>query len=495
MLPSELFLQITNLDSDISFAGNIKVELINSCQEVLQDITDSFFYDEFTDIKGIKQIAFEFGNIGIDYHLELLHLKISHTVSDAVWFSTAFLITDNLQEETTRFDYKKESYFKGISYDRANYFQSIRLQCFKSDIDTSSESNEYTQLSGNIISLRKITTYIDKFKFYVCDFFTFNRLVVLLNHDLIYINGKRISNKPQPTKGDRVVDSNFFELDFEANPTEETRTFATQLNIIIPVCTATVSGISANLVFSTMTASWTNSGTPFGMIVEISTDSESTWQVPTGLVLATLKNSATYNDPMTSHHIRITPKCAVDSFGTPAIYFYENTTSSTCVIPTLVSVTKDPTSDNVTYVWDNNGFNYTTGTAQLQYSLDGGTTWTTLAVASSNSLTATVSVTGISLGAAIKYRIICNGNSCDNQISNVITTTFGDDLTTLPLYVFHYTGIDTFPDAIHVTGGTVIYLDEFGATQYASLLYDDECRMIIASSIVHAVRAIVCTPI
>jgi hypothetical protein len=493
MLPNELFLQITNLDSNISFAGNIKAELINECQEVVLDITDSFFYDELTDIKGIKQIAFEFGNIGIDFHLELLHLKISHTVSDAIWFSTAFLITNNLQEETTRFDYKNESYFKGISYDRANYFQSIRLQCFKNDIDVSSESNEYTQLSGNVISLRKITTYIDKFKFYLCDFFTFSRVVVLLNHDLIYIDGKRISNKPQPSKGDRVPDSNFFELDFEANPTDEKQIFTTQLNIVIPVCSISVSGISASLLFSTMTANWTNSAAPANILFEISAD-QVNWWIPSSLTFATLKNSATYNDPMISHYIRITPRCTPESIGTPSVYFYENITASSCRIPTLVSVIKDPTNNNVTYLWDNNGFNYTTGTTFLQYSIDEGGTWITSATVNPYALSVVINILGISLGTPIKYRVVCYGNSCSNQISNVITTTFGDAVTTLPLYVFHYTGVYTFPDEVHGNGGTVVYKDEFGVNQYSTFLWSDECREIIANSIVSRIGAITCIP-
>lgn len=494
MLPNELFLQITNLDSDIAFAGNIKVELINECQEVVLDITDSFFIDEFTDIKGIKQIAFEFGNIGIDFHLELLHLKISHTVSDAVWYSTAFLITDNLKEETTRFDYKNESYFKGISYDRANYFQSIRLTCFKNDIDVSSEGNEYTQLSGKIISLRKIITNIDKYKFYVCDFFTFSRLVILLTHDLIYINSQRISNKPQPSKGDRVVDSNFFELDFEANPTEEKRTFATQLNIIIPLCEATVSGITATLSNGKMNINWTNSGIPFDVVIEINNELDLTWRKPSGLVLGIVKNSATYNDPRISHNIRITPKCYENSFGTASIFFYENITPIVCVIPTLESVTKDPTNTNVTYVWNNNTFNYLLGTAKLQYSLNFGTSWIELSTATASALTATASIEGVVLGTLIKYRIICSGNSCDNQISNVITTTFGDAVTTLPLYAFHYEGIYTDPDDAHPNGGTVVYKDENNITQYSTFLWTGECRLIMANSIISHVGAVTCVP-
>ena len=325
-LPNELFFQITNLDSDIAFAGNLKAELIDLCQNTVLDITNTFFYDEFTDIKGIKQIAFEFGNIGIDYHQEPLVLKLSHTVSDKAWYSTCFLVTNYLKEETTRFDYKNEAYFKGISYDRANYFQSIRLQCLKNDSDVNAESNEYTQLSGNIISQRNILTNVNKYKFYVCDFFTFYRLVILLNHDIIYIDSYRISNKPQTSKGERIEDANIFELSFDSNPTEEFKIFGTQLNIIIPYCGLLVSGLSASLTAGTMTATWSNSATTYNAIVEISTNGGLTWVIPSGLVLGMIKNSATYNDPLVSHSVRITPKCTIDSFGLPSVASYVSVT-------------------------------------------------------------------------------------------------------------------------------------------------------------------------
>jgi hypothetical protein len=213
MLPNETFKQISNSPVDIAFGGNLKVELINDCQEVLLDVTDKFNYNEFTDRNGIRQIAFEFGNIGVDFYYELVFLKLTHTVSDSVFYSNGFLISDNLIEETTLFEY----------FDKPNEYQNIRLQCFKNDIDIVTDSTEYTQLSGRVVSLRKIITQVDKYKMYTCDFFTYNRLVYLLNSGFIYLNGFRISNKPQPTKGERIEDSNFFDVDFDANPTEEVR--------------------------------------------------------------------------------------------------------------------------------------------------------------------------------------------------------------------------------------------------------------------------------
>ena len=231
-LPNETFLQISNCESDIAFGGFLLVELIDICQNVVKtlQVGDNFFLNEFTDTTtGIKQIAYEFGNVNEDFYQELLFLRLTHTISSDYWISSGFFITEYLKQETSRFEYKNNGYFRGISYDIAPYFQSIRLTCFKNDIDTNIESETYTQVSGSVITLRPIITPIEKYLFYVCDFYTYSRLVTLLNHDLIYINGYKITNKPAPTKGERIEDSNIFDVKFESNPSEDFRAFEYQI--------------------------------------------------------------------------------------------------------------------------------------------------------------------------------------------------------------------------------------------------------------------------
>ena len=51
-LPNETFLQITNCESDIAFGGNVLVELIDICQEVVKvlGVNENIFINEFTDI-------------------------------------------------------------------------------------------------------------------------------------------------------------------------------------------------------------------------------------------------------------------------------------------------------------------------------------------------------------------------------------------------------------------------------------------------------------
>ena len=74
MLPNETICQKTNSATDIVFVGDILVELIDNCGTTIQDITSNFYYYGYEDSKGIKQIDFEFGEIGIDYYTKPLHL-------------------------------------------------------------------------------------------------------------------------------------------------------------------------------------------------------------------------------------------------------------------------------------------------------------------------------------------------------------------------------------------------------------------------------------
>jgi hypothetical protein len=96
---------------------------------------------------------------------------------------------------------------------------------------------------------------------------------------------------------------------------------------------------------------------------------------------------------------------------------------SSCVIPNLISVVRG-SDDKLTYSWSTNGFVYGLGTAFLEYSVDSGTTWINANYANPDAATWVTGVISLTHGTAIKYRIRCYGNGCDNQISNVITTTF-----------------------------------------------------------------------
>ena len=511
--PKETFLQISNCESDIAFAGFIKVELIDCYENSLQNITSIFYFNEFTNtVTGIKQISYEFGNIITDYGQKRIFLKLTNLVSNDIWYSNAFLITNYRKEKTTKIWYKNENYFEGVPYDIQPYFQSVRLACFKFDNNYKQKRSEYIQLSGNEISLRIINTYLSKYKFDWCNFFVSDRLMRVFNHDEIYIDNYKVSNKPEITKGDRIDTSNFFELSFEANPTENYLNIGYQIyqplqviSQVLPsasVNTSTtglfsltfnknislVSGITAKLYengtlvstitptastnvlsldFSTYTfidatysivinqnliyhqlenwggygfgewqfsiaqtltinnvtnigtktfsLDYSSSGTPSSLHYQISYDGL-TWLTP--ILLGSVTN------PLTINTIALTDDFYVRIFEISGAYsnIYQYVKSS-CVIPTLTSVVKN-SGGTLTYNWNTNGFNYTSGgVAVLSYSIDGGTTWVTNAEDPTTG-TFTINSTGLTTGMAILYKIVFTGGGCNMMQTNIISTTY-----------------------------------------------------------------------
>lgn len=257
--PNETFLQISNSKTNIAFGGNILIELVD-CREDVKftfELNNNFFIEEFEDRNGVKQIIYEFGNVGIDFGRLPLYLKLSHTVSDRVWYSSPFIISYQKFEETSVFVYKSESYYRGISYEIANYFQRIRLIAFDNDIDAKIESKGYTELSGDEISYRQQITKIVKGKFAYCNNFIFDRIVTLFSHDILYINSYRVNNKPSVKKGDKLGTSNFFQLDYEYNPSEEFRAYQYQIYQDLEVVNKIPEGDLSLAEFNTATATST----------------------------------------------------------------------------------------------------------------------------------------------------------------------------------------------------------------------------------------------
>ena len=218
--PEETWFQTTYLKENIAFGGNLIAELVDCCNTKVLDITDKFYYNEFTDEFGIKQINYEFGKINIDYYTKKLQLKLIHTQSDNLWYSNAFYISNYKIQLTERFDYKNTI---------KSYFKSIRYLIYKNDFEIKSEVKTYTQTNGQIISLKATDSEIVKLKMNYCDNLNYSSLTKILKHDLCYLSGIGISDKPMPKKGERIDKTNYFLLDLEVNLTENYINFDNQL--------------------------------------------------------------------------------------------------------------------------------------------------------------------------------------------------------------------------------------------------------------------------
>lgn len=215
LLPCENYLQTTNVKDGIVFNGDYKAELIDCNENVLADITQNVGIYEFIDKNGINQISFELAKLNLDFGFKELLLKLTHTVSNDAFYSNQFVLTADCSYETSRFDYKSYGYVNGVSYDKVPYYQSIRLNFWFDNVENETEVSDYYQISnGNTISNRALYKQLEKYKAEYLTRFAYERANIMLISDVIYIDGVRITNKPQVKNGERLGYSNLFDGSF-----------------------------------------------------------------------------------------------------------------------------------------------------------------------------------------------------------------------------------------------------------------------------------------
>jgi len=229
IFPNETCMQISNATEDIVFVGGITVDLIDCSEKVVDDITANFYYTSFTDSRGIKQIAFEFGNFNKDYSTTILYLRITDNTNGNKWYSNSFIITYYNFKQTTRFDYWADGLFNGIAYDIAPFKQSIRLSnCYYHTPVNEVNLQQYTKYSGKQANTRSITTYLKKYLIDNVDFFVNDRLNAMFESPFVYIDTERvmISNY---NVGERLGSTNWFTGEFIANPQDEEYVYQYQI--------------------------------------------------------------------------------------------------------------------------------------------------------------------------------------------------------------------------------------------------------------------------
>jgi len=222
--PNETFLQISNSSVNIAFVGGITVDLIDCSNNIIQNINDRFYYDNFTDSNGIEQITFEFGKINIDYWLKKLYLRITDDTNGNVYYSNAFLITDYLTNISSRFDYFNQTKIYNISYDIKPYVQSIRIaNCYDNSPQNKREVKQYITSQGKQVNYRTIPTFLRQYLVDSLDYAINDRLEVLFAHQTVYLNYERVvvsEYKPNERQGD----TNWMNAEFLVNPQNETLT-------------------------------------------------------------------------------------------------------------------------------------------------------------------------------------------------------------------------------------------------------------------------------
>lgn len=215
LLPNEKYKQITNTSFGISFDGDYTAFLINCDGKDLADITSKVDIFEFIDNKGINQIVITLDKLNVDFYKQSVHLKLVHTIGSDVYYSNPFTISNYEKHKTTRFDYRNNSEIKGIAYDKVNFYQSIRLQTWFTNFEDKTDISDYFQISnGNTISNRPLIRQLENYAIDFMTNFIYERMNLMLCHDVIYVGEYRMTNKTTLKSGKMDADSNTFKTDF-----------------------------------------------------------------------------------------------------------------------------------------------------------------------------------------------------------------------------------------------------------------------------------------
>ncbi len=215
--PNEAYSQKTNYEGGISFQNNFTIEIVDSCESVLKDITSNVFIEEFTDAVGLNQCKIEIININEDFYGRAVFIRFTNNAGNDVYYTRPIKITNKDIEKTFRFDYKDNSNSVGLSYENSDFEQSIRLNCKFKDFNNKSDVSDYRQAStGLTISGLEKMSLAQDFMSEQMDTFTFIRLQKLLFHNIIYMDGVRVTNKPILEQGGRIGQSNLMKASFTA---------------------------------------------------------------------------------------------------------------------------------------------------------------------------------------------------------------------------------------------------------------------------------------
>lgn len=228
LLTDGLISQKTNSPVDINFVGGIRVDLIDSCGNVVMDISDKFYYDGY--IKdGIYQIDFEFGRIYTDFYYKSLFLKITDLINGNEFYSNAFCVTDKGKELTSEIVYTAGERFAGVGYDLKPSYQRVRFRdLYYKDIANKKNGSEYVDTFGGLVNFRQTITRIKRFIFNKFDIAIEERIQEVFRHPAVYVNGQRhvLSEfKAEPIAGD----TNFKTGELFLNPKEQYLTLGNYL--------------------------------------------------------------------------------------------------------------------------------------------------------------------------------------------------------------------------------------------------------------------------
>ena len=226
----ETYFQISNSPTSIVFNDNYDVYLVDCSGNEIENITPNIFLEEFFDSNGIKQIAWEY-ICDSEHYFKDLSFRFRNTINNDVWYTNLVNITECDKELTTRFDYKHFENHYGTQYERADYYQSIRLAVyFRHPVneDTREEYHEIT--TNNTSAQRNIKKRKRKYILNDTSSWINERIDNMITCSYLYADFWKMTNTTPIEFNEPEMDSNISEGELLLNPslTYETYTFAYQ---------------------------------------------------------------------------------------------------------------------------------------------------------------------------------------------------------------------------------------------------------------------------
>ena len=134
----------------------------------------------------------------------------STIIEDIAFYSNLFITTNYNKDLTSRFDYKNSCEHYGTQYNRADYYQSIRLSTYYRNEINESERSEYHQITtGVTVPQRNIKKYKERYLVESINTWVNKRLENLLTASEIYLDCVRTYSTTPIEFLEPEMDSNF----------------------------------------------------------------------------------------------------------------------------------------------------------------------------------------------------------------------------------------------------------------------------------------------
>jgi hypothetical protein len=205
LLPNERYLFYTNINGGYTLQGTNVFEFVDCANNVL-GVANVTVYQLLN-----NQFIWELLPSNNDFFNNPVRLRMNNEL-----WSNPFIYSTYRASETVRIDFKDKCELDGVGYDFLSVMQGVRVKLWLEKPEVNTQVTEYTTLYGTRVGARPISTLECNF---IGDFIT-NKTYLALTHalkcDVIYINGKRATDKATPKWSDAyAIDFNQKKIDFK----------------------------------------------------------------------------------------------------------------------------------------------------------------------------------------------------------------------------------------------------------------------------------------